>query len=84
MKPKLEKSIEDFPIVKEIPQTSILLNKKVNKVQIISLEISDPELFEIVSDQKEKERSEFVKRALKVGAVALRDSIISIDYLYNC
>jgi hypothetical protein len=84
LKPKLEKSVEDFLIKKEIPQTPILLNKKANKVHIISLEISDPELFEIVSDQKEKERSEFVKRALKVGAVALRDSIISIDYLYNC
>jgi hypothetical protein len=83
LKPKLEKSIEDFPIVKETSQTTILLHKKANLVHIISLEINDPELVEIISDQKEKERSEFLKRALKVGAVALRDSIISTDYLYN-
>jgi hypothetical protein len=83
LKPKLEKSLENFPILKEISQPSIILKRRANSVQIINLEINDPELFEIVSYQKGKERSDFVKRALKVGAVALRDSIISIDYLYN-
>ena len=83
LKPKLEKSLENFPIVKEISQPTIVLNKKANLVQIINLEIIDPELFEIVSYQKGKERSEFIKRALRKGAIALRDSIISTDYLYN-
>ena len=50
---------------------------------IKGLEIRDPELYEIMSDQKETARPEFVKRALKVGAIALRDIVVTekIDYI---
>jgi len=55
--------------------SSIILEEGQHLVLIDGLEIRDPELFEIISDQQESARPEFVKTALKVGAVALRDAI---------
>lgn len=61
----------------------VILSKRTNSILIKGLEIRDPELYEIISDQKERARPEFVKRALKVGAIALRDIVVTekIDYI---
>jgi len=61
----------------------IILDKKTESILIKNLEIRDHELYEIISDQKELERPEFVKRALKVGAIALKDVLVTekIDYV---
>jgi len=61
----------------------VILNKRTNSILIKGLEIRDPELYEIISDQTERTRPEFVKRALKVGAIALRDIVVTekIDYI---
>jgi hypothetical protein len=52
-------------------------------VFIHNLTIKDQDVFEIISDQKELERAEFIKRSLKVGAIALRGVVAAekIDYL---
>jgi hypothetical protein len=45
--------------------------------------MQDPEFYEIISDQKENLRTEFVKKALKIGAIALKDIAVveKIDYV---
>jgi hypothetical protein len=64
-------------------KTQIIMDKRAESVLIRNLEIKDHEVFEVVSDQKEPERPEFVKRALKVGVIALRDVVVAekIDYV---
>lgn len=64
-------------------RSQIILDKKTESILIKNLEVRDHELYEILSDQKELERPEFVKRALKVGAIALKDVLVTekIDYV---
>lgn len=64
-------------------KSQVILDKSTNLVMIKALKIEDPELFEIISAQEKAARLEFVKRALKVGAIALRDVVIreKIDYV---
>jgi hypothetical protein len=64
-------------------KTQITFDKRTERVIIRNLEIKDHEVFEVLSDQKELERPEFVKRALKVGVIALRDVVVAekIDYV---
>jgi len=64
-------------------KSQIILDKRTESILIKNLEIKDHDLFEVVSDQKEMERAEFVKRALKVGVIALHDILVTekIDYV---
>ena len=64
-------------------KSQIILDKRTESILIKNLEIKDHDLFEVVSDQKEIERAEFVKRALKVGVIALHDVLVTekIDYV---
>lgn len=64
-------------------KSQIILDKRTESILIKNLEIKDHDLFEVVSDQKEMERAEFVKRALKVGVIALHDVLVTekIDYV---
>jgi hypothetical protein len=61
----------------------IIVDKKTESILIRNLAIKDHEVFEFVSDQKEMERAESVKRALRVGVIALKDIVIAekIDYV---
>ncbi len=67
----------------EKPKSQIVLDSRTESVFIKNLEIKDHEVFEVVSDQEELERPEFIKRALKVGVIALRDVLVAekIDYV---
>ena len=70
----------------ELPErakSQITIDKKTESILIHNLSIKDHDVFEFVSDQKELERPEFIKRALKVGAIALKDVVIAekIDYV---
>lgn len=67
----------------ERPKSQIVLDKKSESVLIRNLIVKDHEVFEVLSDQKDLERAEFIKRALKVGTIALRDVVVSekIDYV---
>ena len=76
MKSKLGESIETYPLIRE-EESPIILDKRGKLVRIVELEIRDPELFEILWDQKKAERPDFVRRALRVGAVALRDAVVA-------
>lgn len=64
-------------------KSQIILDKRTERILIKNLEIQDHDLFEVISDQKEMERVEFVKRALKVGVIALHDVLVTekIDYV---
>lgn len=64
-------------------KSQIILDKRTESILIKNLEINDHDLFEVVSDQKEMERAEFVKRALKVGVIALHGVLVTekIDYV---
>lgn len=67
----------------ERKKSQIILDKRTERILIKNLEIQDHDLFEVISDQKEMERAEFVKRALKVGVIALHDVLVTekIDYV---
>jgi hypothetical protein len=67
----------------ERKKSQIILDKRTERILIKNLEIQDHDLFEVISDQKEVERAEFVKRALKVGVIALHDVLVTekIDYV---
>lgn len=75
-KPELVRALERI-------KSQITVDKKTESVLIRNLMIKDHEVYELVSDQKEMERPEFVKRALKVGVIALRDVVVAekIDYV---
>ena len=64
-------------------KSQIILDKRAESVFIKNLAIKDHEVFEVVSDQAELERPEFIKRALKVGVIALRGVLVAekIDYV---
>lgn len=64
-------------------KSQIILDKKTESVLIKNLGIRDHEVYEVISDQEELERPEFVKRALKVGIIALKDVLTTekIDHV---
>lgn len=64
-------------------KSQIILDKKTRSILIRELEIRDHEMYEAISDQTEIARLAFVKRALKVGVIALRDILVTekIDYV---
>jgi hypothetical protein len=70
-------------VLLEKPKSQIALDKRTESVFIRNLAIKDHEVFEVISDQEEIERPEFIKRALKVGVIALRDVLVTekIDYV---
>ena len=67
----------------ERKKPQIILEKRTERILIKNLEIQDHDLFEVISDQKEMDRAKFIKRALKVGAIALHDVLVTekIDYV---
>lgn len=64
-------------------EPQVVMDNRTKLVKINGLEMKDPEFFKIISDLKEKERPEFVEKALKVGAIVLRDVVIGkkMDYI---
>jgi hypothetical protein len=64
-------------------ECDLVLNPKTKTVTIERLKMQDPEFYEIISDQKENLRTGFVKKALKIGAIALKDIAVveKIDYV---
>ena len=67
----------------ERPQAQIVVDKKSEAVLIRNLTVKDDDVFAVLVDQKDFERVEFVKRALKVGAIALRDVVVAekVDFV---
>lgn len=67
----------------ERAKSQIILDKKTESILIKNLGIRDHEVYEVISDQEELERPEFVKRALKVGIIALKDVLTTekIDHV---
>jgi hypothetical protein len=67
----------------ESKQQKIFVDKRTQSVLINNLSINDPDVFEALSNQNEAERPIFLKKALKVGTIALRDVMISekVDYV---
>ena len=67
----------------EQAEFDITLNPKTKTVLIRKLEMQDPELYDIISDQAENTRNDFVTKALKIGAIALKDITITqkVDYI---
>jgi len=64
-------------------KAQITIDDKTESVFVRNLVLRDSDVFEVLSDQEESERVEFVKRALKVGVIALRDVFVAekIDYV---
>ena len=67
----------------ERPQAQIVVDKRTEAVLIRNLTVKDDDVFAVLVDQKDFERIEFVKRALKVGAIALRDVVVAekVDFV---
>ena len=67
----------------EKTKSQIVIDKGNESVLIKNLSVKDREVFEVISDQDEVERPEFVKRALKVGIIALRDVLVAekVDFV---
>lgn len=64
-------------------KAQITIDRETASVCVRNLSLIDNEVFEILSDQEESERVEFVKKALKVGVIVLRDVFVAekIDYV---
>jgi hypothetical protein len=67
----------------EHPEFDISLNPKTKTVIIRKLELQDSEFYDVISDLPENTRADFVTKALKIGAVALKDITITqkVDYI---
>jgi hypothetical protein len=67
----------------EQPEFDITLNPKTKTVLIRKMELQDPEFYDIISDQAENTRNDFVTKALRIGAIALRDVNLAakVDYV---
>lgn len=63
--------------------SQVSIDSKSESILIRNLLIQDREVFEVLSDQESSERVQFVKKALKVGAIALKDVVMKekIDYV---
>lgn len=61
----------------------VILSPKTKTVTIKKLEMQDPEFYDIISDKKEDMRSGFIKKALKIGSIALQDIVVveKTDYI---
>lgn len=61
----------------------IILNEKVKTILINNLVLDDLEVFNILSDKKEQERIDFVKKAIKIGTIAIKDITFTekVDYV---
>jgi len=64
-------------------KSCIIVDKRTESILIKNLSIKDREVFEVLSDQDEVERPVFIKRALKVGIIALRDVLVAekVDFV---
>jgi hypothetical protein len=64
-------------------KAQIMLDSKTESILVRNLTFKDSEVFEVLSDQEEFERVEFVKRAIKVGTIALRDVFVAekVEYV---
>lgn len=71
------------PELLERIKSLITVDKRTESVLVRNLLIKDHEVFEVVADQKELERAEFVKKALKIGVIALKDVVLAekVDYV---
>jgi len=67
----------------ERTKSQVIVDKRAQSVIIRNLSITDREVFEVISDQDEVERPIFIKRALKVGTIALRDVLVAekVDFV---
>jgi hypothetical protein len=54
----------------ERPKSQIVVDKRTETVLIRNLIVKDHEVFEVISDQKDLERAQFIKRAIKERAHA--------------
>jgi hypothetical protein len=63
--------------------SQVSIDPEAKSILIRNLLIKDREVFEVLSDQECSERVQFVKKALKVGVIALKDVVIKekIDYV---
>jgi flagellin-like hook-associated protein FlgL len=61
----------------------VILSPKTKTVTINKLEMHDPEFYDVISDKKEDMRSGFIKKALKIGTIALQDIAVveKTDYI---
>jgi hypothetical protein len=61
----------------------VTFDPQTTTVCISNLSVKDPDVFEVISNLDELERPEFVKRALKVGTIALRDVLVTekVDFV---
>ncbi len=64
-------------------KSDITIDNKSKSVVINNLSIRDDDLFDILSNQEPVERPIFLKKALKIGAIALRDVMVAekVDYV---
>lgn len=64
-------------------KSQVIVDKRTESVIIRNLSIMDREVFEVILDQDEIERPVFIKRALKVGIIALRDVLVAekVDFV---
>lgn len=67
----------------EKTKSQILIDRRTESVFIKNLSVSDREVFEVLSGLDEVERPVFIKKALKVGTVALRNVLVAekVDYV---
>jgi flagellin-like hook-associated protein FlgL len=61
----------------------VILSPKTRTVTIRRLEIQDQEFYDVISNQKESMRAEFITKALKIGSIALQDIAVveKTDYI---
>lgn len=67
----------------EKTKSQIVVDKRTETVVIKNLSIKDREIFDVISEQDDVERPVFIKKALKVGIIALRDVLVAekVDFV---
>lgn len=70
-------------VVVEERKSRIIVDKRTQSITINNLSINDQDVFEALIKQDEFERPVFIKKALKVGTIALRGVLIAekVDYV---
>ena len=70
-------------VVVEDKKQKVFVDKRNQIIVINNLSINDQDVFDALSNQNEVERPIFLKKALKIGTIALRDVMISekVDYV---
>ena len=63
--------------------SQVSIDSKTESILIRNLLIQDREVYDVLSDQEDSERVQFVKKAVKIGAIALKDVVVKekIDYV---